>query len=67
MMHPIMLYDQARMKIAEDIRQAERERLFRQAVTEDRHRAIDSVPLRTRVARLLGLDIQAQRPGTAGA
>jgi hypothetical protein len=63
MFHPILLYDQAKLRIADDIRQAERDRLIRQAGASQRDGSIDTVPFRERVARLFG----GARPTTRGA
>jgi hypothetical protein len=53
-MHPDTTYELVKLKIAEDLRMAERERMVRRAA-EDRHSgAIDAVGFRDRVARLFG-------------
>jgi hypothetical protein len=54
-MHPDIAYDLAKLKIAEDLRTAERERLVRQAGRRRDSGAIDAVAFRDRVARLFGL------------
>jgi hypothetical protein len=65
MNHPIVMYELAKLRIAEDLRQAERDRLLRRA-GEDRHHAIDAVPFRERLGRLFGIHA-AGRPGAAAA
>jgi hypothetical protein len=54
-MHPDIAYDLAKLKIAEDLRIAERERLVRQAGSHRHSGAIDAVSFRDRVARLFGI------------
>src|SRR6266508_481163 len=54
-MHPDIAYDLAKLKIAEDLRAAERERLIRQAGRRRDSGAIDAVAFRDRVARLFGI------------
>jgi len=54
-MHPDIAYDLAKLKIAEDLRTAERERLVRQAGRRRDSGAIDAVAFRDRVARLFGI------------
>ena len=67
MYHPILLYDQVKLKIAEDIRQAERDRLVRQAGASRRDGSIDAVPFRERLARLFGGTWPTTRGAAAGA
>jgi hypothetical protein len=53
MLHPETMYELAKLRMAEQHRDAERERLIRQAGT--RHSgAIDAVRFRDRLSRLLG-------------
>ena len=66
MNHPLVMYDLAKLKIAEDLRQAERDRLLRRAGSE-RHDAIDAVPFRERISRLFGTFSPMGRAGAAGA
>ncbi len=66
MNHPLVMYDLAKLKIAEDLRQAERDRLLRRA-GEDRRTGIDAVPFRERLGRLFGTFSPIGRAGTAGA
>ena len=66
MNHPLVMYDLAKQRIADDLRQAERDRLVRQAGQVHGDGAIDAVPFLERLTRLLG----ATRPigrGTATA
>jgi hypothetical protein len=65
MYHPIVMYDLAKLRIAEDLRRAERERLVRQA-GQSRPTAIDAVPFRERLQRLFGSFAPMGRAG-AGA
>jgi len=51
MNHPLVLSDLAKLRIADDLRQAERDRLVRQAGTGS-DGAIDAVPFRERLSRL---------------
>jgi hypothetical protein len=67
MYHPIILYDLAKLKIAEDIRQAERDRLVRQAGASRRDGSIDAVPFRERLSRLFGGARPTARGASAGA
>jgi len=59
--HPLVMYDLAKLKIAEDLRQADRERLVRRA-GENRHNGIDAVPFRERLSRLFGPIFPTGRP-----
>jgi hypothetical protein len=54
MYHPETMYELARMKMAEDHRYAERERMIRLAGSARPSGAIDSVRFRERLARLFG-------------
>jgi hypothetical protein len=67
MYHPILMYDLAKLRIAEDLRQAERERLVRQAGASRYGGSIDAVPFRDRLARLFGIGGPAARSGAAQA
>jgi len=66
MNHPLLMYDMAKLKIAEDLRQADRERLIRQA-GEARRSTIDAVPFRERLTRLFGTVWPAAGNGAAPA
>jgi hypothetical protein len=67
-MHPDIAYDLAKLKIAEDLRIAERERLVRQAGSQRNSGAIDAVSFRDRVARLFGIgSTESTRSRPAGA
>jgi hypothetical protein len=61
MYHPLILRDLAAMRMADDIRQAERDRRVREAASARSTRAIDAVPFRERVARLF--DAAGHLPG----
>jgi hypothetical protein len=52
-MHPDTMYELAKLKIADELCSAERERLVRQA-GETKRTTIDAVPFRERVSRLFG-------------
>ena len=65
MNHPLVMYDLAKLRIADDLRQAERDRLVRQAGSRA-DGAIDAVPFRERLARLFETVRPAGR-GTAAA
>jgi hypothetical protein len=67
MNHPLLMYDLARLRIAEDLRQAERERLVREAGSTRRGGAIDAMPFRDRIARLFGIAGPQSRSGAATA
>ena len=54
MFHPETMYELAKLKMAEDLRYAERERLVRQAGSARPDGAIDSVRFRERLTRLFG-------------
>jgi hypothetical protein len=66
MNHPYLMYELAKLRIAEDLRQAERDRMVREAGAA-RSGSIDSVPFRDRVARLFGLAGPGTRSGAATA
>ena len=66
MYHPLVMYDLAKLKIAEDLRQADRERLLRRA-GENRPQGIDAVPFRERLSRLFGPIFPPGRPTGAAA
>lgn len=53
MIHPETMYELAKLKIAEDLRQAERERLVRRAGASPSG-TIDAVRFRDRLAQLFG-------------
>ena len=68
MNHPLVMYDLAKQRIADDLRQAERDRLIRQAGQSHGDGAIDAVPFLERLTRLLGATRPAgRRPAAAGA
>jgi hypothetical protein len=67
MYHPVLLYEQVKLKMAEDIRRAERDRLIRQAGASRPDGSIDSVPFRERVSRLFGGSWPTARGAAAGA
>ncbi len=67
MSHPLVMYELAKLRIAEDLRQAERDRMVREAGSARRARSIDAVPFRDRVARLLGLSSPSTPGGVATA
>lgn len=68
MNHPLVMYDLAKQRIADDLRQAERERLIRQAGQSRGDGTIDAVPFLERLTRLLGATRPAgHRPAAAGA
>ena len=52
MNHPLVMYDLAKLRIADDLRQAERERLVRQAGQVRAAGAIDAVPFLERLTRI---------------
>jgi hypothetical protein len=54
MYHPETMYELAKLRIAEDLRQAEHERLVRRAGAGRSSGAIDSVPFKERLTRLFG-------------
>jgi hypothetical protein len=65
MYHPEIMYEMAKLRIAEDLRQAEHERLVRRAGASRSSGAIDSVPFRERLARLFGTAWPSTRGGAA--
>jgi hypothetical protein len=67
MLHADTMYELAKLRIAEDLRRAERERLVRQAGAGRESGAIDAVPFRERLARLFGASWPAARGGLASA
>ncbi len=67
MYHPETMYELAKLRIAEDLRQAEHERLVRRAGASRSSGAIDAVPFRERIARLFGTAWPAARGGAAQA
>ena len=54
MYHPETMYELTKLKMAEDLRHAERERMVRLAGSTRPTGAIDSVRFRERLTRLLG-------------
>jgi hypothetical protein len=69
MFHPETMYELAKLRIAEDLRDAERQRLVRQAGSARGPEAIDAVRFRDRLTRLFGA-VWPSTPGqrtTAGA
>ena len=67
MNHPLLMYDMAKLKIAEDLRQAERDRLVRQAGSPRPLGTIDTVAFRERLTRLFGAVWPSSSDGTATA
>ena len=67
MTHPLVMYELAKLRIAADLRQAERDRMVREAGSARRTRSIDAVPFRERVARLFGQPSPSTRDGVATA
>jgi hypothetical protein len=67
MQHPDVMFELAKLRIAEDLRQADRDRLVREAGAARRSGAIDAVPFRQRLARLFGSSWPATRGGVAAA
>jgi hypothetical protein len=53
-MHPETMYELVKLRIAEDLAQAENERLARRAAVGSGARKSEPIRFRTRVARLLG-------------
>lgn len=69
MYHPETMYELAKLRIAEDLRYAERQRMIRRAGSATQSGAIDAVRFRERLARLFGAVWPTTRAGgaTAGA
>ncbi|OGO55764.1 MAG: hypothetical protein A2V85_02345 [Chloroflexi bacterium RBG_16_72_14] len=65
MYHPQLMYELAKLRIAEDLRQAERERLVRQAGSMEPSGSIDSVQFRERLTRLFDAIRPSIRDGVA--
>jgi hypothetical protein len=63
-MHPATMYELAKLRIADDLRQAEQERLVRQAGT-NRPPTIDSARFRQRLGKLFGSTLPTVRPAGA--
>ena len=63
-MHPEIMYELAKLRIAEDHRQAERERLVRRAGSP-KPASIDAARLRAKVGRLFGAGWPSARPAGA--
>ena len=55
MYHPETMYELAKLRMAEDLRQADRERLVRRAGETRSPGTIDAVPFRERLGRLFGV------------
>jgi hypothetical protein len=66
-MHPETMYELTRMRMAEDLRAAERQRLIRRAGAEKASGAIDAVRFRDRLTRLLGAVFPAGHDGATPA
>ena len=64
-MHPETMYDLAKLRMAEDLRAAERQRLIRRAAADKPSGAIDAVRFRDRLTRLFGAVFPAGRDGTS--
>lgn len=54
MYHPETMYELAKLRMAEDLRDAERRRLIREAGSTRASHAIDAVRFRDRLTRLFG-------------
>ena len=67
MTHPLVMYELAKLRIADDLRQAERDRMVREAGSARPQRSIDAVPFRDRVARLFGLSSPSTGDGVVTA
>ena len=67
MNHPIVQYELVKLKMAEELRQAEHARQVRLAGSARQARTIDSVRFRERVARLFGAAWPVARGGSATA
>ena len=63
-MHPETMYELAKLRIADNLRQAEQERLVRQA-GKSRPITIDSARYRQRVLRVFGIGGPAASPAGA--
>ena len=63
-MHPETMYELAKLRIAEDLRQAERERLVRGA-GKPKQTTIDSARFRQKIGRLFGAGWPSARPAGA--
>jgi hypothetical protein len=55
-MHPENMYELVKLRISEDLAQAERERLVRRAGVGSRNATSDPIRFRERVARVFGGD-----------
>ena len=67
MYHPETLFELAKLRMAEDLRQADRERLVRRAGETRSSGTIDTVPFKERLARLFGVAWPSGRGGAAHA
>ena len=67
MYHPETLYELAKLRMAEDLRQADRERLVRRAGETRSSGSIDTVPFRERLARLFGVAWPSGHDGATAA
>jgi hypothetical protein len=67
MYHPETMYELAKLRMAEDMRIAERERLIRHAGENKPSGAIDAVRFRDRLTRLFGAVFPAGRDGATPA
>jgi hypothetical protein len=64
MTHPLLMYDLARLKNADDLRRADHDRLVREAGAPPFGR-IDTVPFRERLTRLFGVVWPSANDGAA--
>jgi hypothetical protein len=64
-MHPETMYELAKLRQAEMLQQAERERLIRRAGNPSRPGTIDAARFRQRVTRLFGPAWRTTRPAQA--
>jgi hypothetical protein len=68
MYHPLFMYELAKLKVADDLRWAEQQRLAQLARAPEPSGSIDAVPFRERLTRLFGTVWPPARGGaTAGA
>ena len=67
MYHPETMYELAKLRMADDLRIAEHERLVRRAGAAKPSGTIDAVRFRDRLTRLLGAVFPAGRGGAAPA
>jgi hypothetical protein len=64
-MHPEIMYELAKLRIAEDLQYAERQRLVRRAGNPKGPSSIDAVKFRERVSRLFGPGWRTSGPAEA--